>query len=436
MIKDEKSGFGPVADDLPEGYDEALAHEARQLMTSAAVRRRADLLFRRALGQGLDHVAVDMSALDPAADRVAALIQERWPDLALPFHSLWRRFEAGGHDRFAGLANARQWADVREMGRAAFDMALVSGFLGIVAPTDWGYDDGISQERYGGEEGLAIASLAMIASGLFSGVPGDPLRADAGQLVRISTDEIASGLQVGAGADAGLMDCAGRAEALRRLGEAVGLRDDLFSREDDPRPGGLFDLLFDEGLSGPLSAQRILDVVADGLVPVFAGGPQLGGIPLGDTHHHPAVAGEGTAPATEGLLPLHSRLQRLVTDLAEPLVWAGVEIVGLETLTACSDPQAVGLLFDLALLKRIGPAVTQTEPDIGDALVVESRGLTVALFDRLAAKVRERLGVTEEEMPLAGLLEGGMRYAAGKIALEKRDSAAPALLFAGADRLL
>ncbi|PTW62498.1 uncharacterized protein DUF1688 [Breoghania corrubedonensis] len=403
-------------------------------MTGVAVRSRAELLFEKAQGSGLEHVALDMAALDPAADRIAALIRERWPDLVLPFHSLWRRFEAGGHDRFAGLAGTRQWAGVREMGRAAVDMALVSGFVGITAPPDWAFGEGLTAERYHGADGLAIASLAMIAGGVFSGVPRDPLRADAGQLVRIASSEIAAGLQVEPGSNR--IDCDGRAEDLRRLGEAVGLREDLFAREDDPRPGGLFDLLFDEGLSKPLPAARILEVLADGLAPVFAGGLELGGIPLGDTHRHPAVTGKGITPDTQGLLPLHTRLQRLVTDLAEPMVWAGIEVVELETLTAQSDPVAIGLLLDTGILSLRTPHEKETSPDTGTAASVELRGLAVALCDRLAEKLRNRLGAGDEELPLVGLLEGGMRYAAGKIALEKRGSAAPVLLFAGADRLL
>ena len=117
-------------------------------------------------------------------------------------------------------------------------------------------------------------------------------------------------------------------------------------------------------------------------------------------------------------------------------MWAGVEIAGLEALSAQSDPVAVGLLLDTGLLALRDPGSAAASPDIGAALSVELRGLTVALFDRLAAKLRARLEVEEEEMPLAGLLEGGMRYAAGKIALEKHGNAAPALLFAGADGLL
>ncbi|MDJ0930006.1 DUF1688 family protein [Breoghania sp.] len=167
-------------DDLPDGYDEKLAHKARDLMGAAAVRHRSDLVLQSVLDARLEHVEVDLAQLEPTADRIAALIRERWLDLVLPFHSLWRRFEAGGHDRFAGLAASRQWRDVREMGRAAFDMALVSGFIGISAPSGWAYADGLTAESHFGADGLAIASLAMIASGLFSGVPRDPLRADAG----------------------------------------------------------------------------------------------------------------------------------------------------------------------------------------------------------------------------------------------------------------
>lgn len=421
-------------DDLPEGYDETLAHKARSLMSAGAVLTRAECLLDRALGPGLEHVSVDPEALDPAVDEIERLIRERWGDLVLPFNSVWRRFEAGGHDRFAGQAASRQWADVREMGRAAFDMALVTGFLGISAPGAWAFADAFAAERYRGADGLAIAGLSMISSGLFSGVPLDPLRADAGQLARLDTPEIETALQVEAGS--GRIDCEARARGLRRLGEAANLRDDLFAREDDPRPGGLFDLLFEEGLAGPLTAGRILEVLADGLAPVFAGGLDLGAIPLGDTYRHGALSGEGIDPQTAGLLPLHGRLQRLVVDLAEPLVWAGIEISGLEELTAQSDPVAVSLLLDTGVMRpRVGEG-DLSEPDISAPVVVEMRGLSVALFDRLASRLRVRFEAEPAEMPLAGLLEGGIRHAAGKIALEKRATAAPALLFAGADTLL
>ena len=58
-------------------------------------------------------------------------------------------------------------------------------------------------------------------------------------------------------------------------------------------------------------------------------------------------------------------------------------------------------------------------------LVVGWRSLTVALLDKLAPMVRERLGVTAAEFPLARVLEGGSWAAGRRIAREKRADAGP-----------
>jgi hypothetical protein len=54
---------------------------------------------------------------------------------------------------------------------------------------------------------------------------------------------------------------------------------------------------------------------------------------------------------------------------------------------------------------------------------VEWRALTVALLDRLAPLVRERLGAPD--MPLASILEGGTWAAGRRLADERRGGAAP-----------
>jgi hypothetical protein len=59
--------------------------------------------------------------------------------------------------------------------------------------------------------------------------------------------------------------------------------------------------------------------------------------------------------------------------------------------------------------------------------VVEWRALTVALLDRLAEKVRQALGKTAAEFPLACMLEGGSWAAGREIALSLRPDGRPPL---------
>ena len=51
--------------------------------------------------------------------------------------------------------------------------------------------------------------------------------------------------------------------------------------------------------------------------------------------------------------------------------------------------------------------------------------MTVALLDRLAPLVRDRLGVGEESFPLARMLEGGTWAAGRRIAAERRPGGGP-----------
>ncbi|MFL6664856.1 MAG: DUF1688 family protein, partial [Rhizobacter sp.] len=60
-----------------------------------------------------------------------------------------------------------------------------------------------------------------------------------------------------------------------------------------------------------------------------------------------------------------------------------------------------------------------------DPWVVEWRALTVALIDELAPLVRQSLGRSADELPLARILEGGTWAAGRQIAAELREDGAP-----------
>jgi hypothetical protein len=62
-----------------------------------------------------------------------------------------------------------------------------------------------------------------------------------------------------------------------------------------------------------------------------------------------------------------------------------------------------------------------------DDFIIEWRALTVSLLDELAVMVRQRLGQTPQQMPLACVLEGGTWAAGREIAAELRANGAPPL---------
>jgi len=56
---------------------------------------------------------------------------------------------------------------------------------------------------------------------------------------------------------------------------------------------------------------------------------------------------------------------------------------------------------------------------------VEWRALTVALLDRVADGMRQRLGLDATSLPLAKVLEGGTWAAGRRLARERREDASP-----------
>ena len=61
--------------------------------------------------------------------QVLETIRANYPTLDIPFHARWRHFTVAGLDRWALLDKAAHFADARERGRAAYDLAVVSVLL-------------------------------------------------------------------------------------------------------------------------------------------------------------------------------------------------------------------------------------------------------------------------------------------------------------------
>lgn len=396
---------------------------ANSLLSAEAVRTRAHKVFQAGLAGTLDHFNVDLGKLGAAAEMVASLTREQYPDLAVPFHARWRHIETGGFDRWGAIAATLDPEDARAYGRAAFDLAIVSVLLDAGAGATWRYLEAATGETYSRSEGLAVASVDMFRSGLFSSMPLDPFRADATALMRLDLEELASGFQVSD--DNPMVGLEGRCELLKTLGETCLLHSDIFTLEDDPRPGGLFDALVAQASEeGTVTAAQILSLVLQGLGSIWPGRTELADIPLGDTWPCAVIK---TDDPTNGLMPLHKLSQWLSYSLIEPLQWAGIEVVDIDGLTGLAEYRNGGFFIDTGVLTLKSAADLEKSHAPGDPLIVEWRALTVALLDEIAQPVRNLLGVSEQDFPLARILEGGTWAAGRKLARERRPGGDPPL---------
>lgn len=387
------------------------ADAAAILRTTTAIRERAGDLLGRARGGQSRWFTVDDDALAAAATVVAEVTERRYPDLAIPYHSRWRHFEAGGVDRNTALRKQLSHLDTTDGAAALIDLAVVSVLLDAGAGPDWSYTEPDGSGRYARSEGLAVASLHAFSGGLFSGDPADPLRVDAAGLRALTVPALAEAFEVTA--DNPLVGLDGRVELLRRLGDALAEAPEVFGPE--ARPGGLFAALAD---GTAVAATDILGLLLRHLSPIWLADNTIDDVPLGDCWRHEAVGGPGR---TAGWMPLHKLSQWLTYSLLEPFEWAGVPVTDLDALTALAEYRNGGLLLDTGVLQPIDPATLhpvdgagRPQPvAVGAEVVVEWRALTVALLDELAPLVRERLGVDADRMPLACVLEGGT-WAAGR----------------------
>jgi len=389
------------------------------LRTPEAIRERAGAVLARGLEGGLSHFRVDLAALAGAADLVARITRERFPDLRVPLHSRWRHFSAGARDRVAELSRALAGRGADDRVRAKIDLVVTSVLLDAGAGAAWRYAEAGGGE-YPRSEGLAVASFRLFAEGGLSGEPAEPWRADAKGLEGLSEDRLARAFQVSARNP--LPGIEGRAALLRRLGPALRAAPDLFGPGEEARPGHLLDALRARSAGGGVEAADVLGAVLRGFGPIWPGRLELHGVNLGDVWRHPAAIGPGPAP---GLLPLHKLSQWLTYSLIEPLGEGGLAVAGLERLTGLAEYRNGGLFVDTGVLEPRHAAVTRDLHQPGDEVVVEWRALTVALLDRLAALARERLGDGGRRLPLASILEGGTWYAGRRLAEERRGGAPP-----------
>ncbi len=393
--------------------EEAIAY----MMSPRAVRERCGQIFSLAKRGELSHFVLHEVRL-PAV--VAAVWEEtklNYPDGKVPFHSRWRHFGAGGVPREAILDAKLASLPPIERARAKIELAVVSVLLDAGAGDAWTYRDADARRSFGRSEGLAVASFDCFVRGLF----GDgPLRVTAEKLCDFSAAALGEAFQVSEKNPLPGLD--GRADLLRQLGQVIKLNQEAFAGAPGRLGGMLEPIATLAGSEGTVDAENILVFILKTFGPIWPGRISIGGCALGDVWKHSQVVGPGE---TDKLVAFHKLSQWLTYSLLEPLAEAGVRVVNVDGLTGLAEYRNGGLLVDSGVLELRDPSEGLVRHHPSAELVVEWRALTVSLLDQLAAQLRSQLGLSNEDLPLAKILQGGTWSLGRKLAAERRPHATP-----------
>lgn len=394
------------------------------LRSPQAIRARAEEMLELGLAGSLDHFDVRLDRLSDVVDRVERVTRHRYPSLDIPPHGRMGHFRVGGVDRTVDFDQRIAHLGREEQARARVALVVTSVLLDAGAGDAWRYREPGSGAVFSRSEGLAVASYHQFVSGLFSGDPQHPLRADADGLDRLDATRLGAAFQTGR--DNPLVGLEGRTELLATLGSAMRAAPHFFG-DSPPRVGRLFDAIAQKVEGKVLPARRILHTVLEALSPIWPGRIVLLGVNLGDVWEHRKVGGGGP---TAGLVPFHKLSQWLTYSLIEPLEAAGIEVVGIDELTGLAEYRNGGLFVDAEVLAPKNDAVTRVAHAPGSETIVEWRALTIALLDRVTLELRKRFGMDAATLPVARVLEGGTWAAGREIALEKRPGGGPPITIA------
>lgn len=385
------------------------------LFSPVSVRDRAGQMFEY-INSGRGHFNYHHEKFQPTVEYVLSVIRSKYPDLRIPFHSRWGHFRAGGIDRVWRLEGKLQGTDAMERLRTQLDLVITSVLLDAGAGPDWSYFEDSSQKSYSRSEGLGVASFYMFLAGTLSG-DKKSLRADAEGLNAFSVAELKKHFQVTTSNP--LLGVEGRVGLMNSLARAVSNRE----RFRDGRPGNIADYLL--GRYGrTIPAPDILLAVIEGFGSIWPGRLTTLGRNLGDIWRHSKLNG---GDPFESLVPFHKLSQWMTYSLIEPMREAGLNIPYVEKLTGLAEYRNGGLIMDSGLITLAKPEEAQDQWRPDSDLIIEWRALTVYLLDRIGDEVRKILDKTEEEFPLAKVLEGGTWWAGRQMAGERREGGEPPL---------
>lgn len=392
------------------------------LRSPLAVRQRSNTVLEAGIAGNLEHFAIELGALPRVIERVAASTRARYPDLRVPWPSRLARLRLGGHDRLARIREELA-GDPDERARVLLEIAIVSILLGAGAGSRWRFHERETGIEIGRTEGLALASFHAYQSGIFSSDPARPLRVDADALDALDPFRVAKAL--GVRQDNPMEGLTGRTELVSQVGSAMRAADHVFERT--PRLGHLYDAMKarssrDAAGRCTIPARRILSLILEVFSPIWPSRHTVMGVSLGDVWPHPAAGGSGPSA---GLVPFHTFAQWMTYSLIPVLEEADILVTEVAELPGLTEYRTCGLFVDDGVLVPREETIFSAEHEVGSEAVVEWRALSLALLERVAAGLRERLQLEGDAASAACVIEGGTWSAGREAARERRASGAP-----------
>lgn len=437
--------------DLPRPPDPQL-DPVGYLRSLPAIRERCMILTTKAVRNDLAHFDVDMSKFEDVVTFVSQIIKRDYdpPFASIPSHGRYQHFSVGGRDRIAHLLSAfPDNVDTAEKCRRLLDLFLVSVLLDAGSGVGWTYKSNENGRIYKRSEGLAIASLEMFKSGLFSSAK-NKYQVDKAGLQSLTVDQIGKGLQDRDGNRIAGLE--GRTNVLVKLGSSLEKLPEYFGPEG--RPGNMLDYLLShpstQASSTPIVLVPVLwDLLQATLVPIWPSSrTAINGVSLGDAwpcksmpqppqspsspsfSPFPNAQGGGSPAPWESILPFHKLTQWLTYSLMQPMQsLMKIHFAGTNLLTGLPEYRNGGLFVDLGVLTlkkedaerglkyysdhcaRTGGKGIEVAPMFtpDDDVIVEWRGVTVGFLDRLCMDVNKALrkDLQGNELSLPQLLEAG-----------------------------
>ncbi len=382
--------------------------EIDYLLSPKAIRDKAEQIFNLTT-KGQTAFCYHPEKLKPTVDYVLDVIQKKYPDLNIPFHSRWGHFQVGNIDRVNKLNQMLAKFDPLERARIKLDLVITSVLLDAGAGARWSFFEESEAKSFSRSEGLGVASYYMFLSGIMSNDHKSSC-AESEALKKITTKDLEKYFQVSEKNP--LVGVEGRVKLLNNLGTAVENKK-IFPLG---RPGSIIDSL-KERFGNTIPAPQILRMVLDGLGSIWPGRLEAQGVNLGDVWKYSKLQ---SSQELDSLVPLHKLSQWMTYSLIEPIVEAGFKVTGVEDLTGLAEYRNGGLLIDSGLLSLRNPEDLTKSWEPSSDLIIEWRALTVYLLDQIGAQVQAAIKKTPEEFPLAKVLEGGTWWAGRFIAKEKR----------------